>query len=202
MAPSSIEPLSFDRSRRMSRTRLFKNLEMNMQLVPFEPLGVERLMVALREDRKIDAIKEIRVITGCGLKEAKDMFEGIIDGILKSVRTDVLRSVKTDVGRLMVALRDSQKIDAIKEVRALTGQGLKEAKDMVEATIDGIFRTSKPQTVTEAGIFFVLDEDAHLGSYCNLSDAIEHAKERLGSSFYIARAEKRVTVVVHVDDVD
>jgi len=56
-------------------------------------------------DKKIEVIKEVRALTGLGLKEAKDLVEGAPKPVKEGV---------------------------IKEVRALTGLGLKEAKDLVE----------------------------------------------------------------------
>ncbi len=37
--------------------------------------GLEMLIVAVRNDRKIEAIKQIRTLTGLGLKESKDLVE-------------------------------------------------------------------------------------------------------------------------------
>ncbi len=53
------------------------------------------------------------------------------------------------VGRLLVSLARDEKINAIKEVRQLTGLGLKEAKDLVEAAcqyIDGRISAAKSKT--------------------------------------------------------
>ncbi len=45
------------------------------QLSPGEK---ERIMVLLREGKKIEAIKLCRTLTGCGLKEAKDTVEKLL----------------------------------------------------------------------------------------------------------------------------
>lgn len=36
---------------------------------------IKRLLVAFKANRRIDAIREIRLMTGLGLKEAKDLLE-------------------------------------------------------------------------------------------------------------------------------
>ncbi len=88
----------------------------------------------LQAGRKIDAIKRFREQTGAGLKEAKDAVEAIEQG-----RPSALPG-KPDEGfesELTGMLQAGRKIDAIKRFRELTGAGLKEAKDAIEAIEQG-----------------------------------------------------------------
>lgn len=107
--------------------------------------------------RKIMVIKLLRELTGLGLKEAKDMAESpgstVKAGLERAEAARIERQL-VDVGALVElrpraveasvddgpALVDvflhsfgSNKIQVIKEVRSLTGLGLKETKDLVEA---------------------------------------------------------------------
>ena len=106
--------------------------------------------------KKINAIKELRARTHLGLKEAKDGIEyyeahyasGAVSGFAPAtVRTSGYPYLPTPalgaewiehdpVGRRvkdhMTSKTTAYKIYAIKEMRALTSLGLKEAKDAVE----------------------------------------------------------------------
>jgi len=99
--------------------------------------------------QKILAIKEFRARTGAGLKDAKDAVEWfeahgewpaayrtgaalaseLVPPPQASIRQDPLRAIEQLVA-------EGQLIGAIKEVRALTGWGLKECKDAVEGYRD------------------------------------------------------------------
>ena len=75
---------------------------------------------------KINVIKVVRELTGLGLKEAKDL----VDGAPKPVKEGVS---KADAEALKKQLEDAgAKVEVIKVVRAVTGLGLKEAKDLVD----------------------------------------------------------------------
>lgn len=109
---------------------------------------------AIRNDRKIEAIKLYRRFSGAGLKEAKDFIEGIIepvpqiqrklDALLKSagVQYDPYANVPVSVrdalrnasvpAAVLDDIRNGRMIEAIKEYRTASGVGLKEAKDFVE----------------------------------------------------------------------
>ena len=67
-------------------------------------------------EKKIEVIKEVRALTGLGLKEAKDLVEAAPKAVKEGVTKD-----------------EAEKIKVIKVVREITGLGLKEAKDLVEA---------------------------------------------------------------------
>jgi len=98
--------------------------------------------------QKINVIKEVRAITGLGLKEAKDLVEGapkpVKEGANKADADKIKAQLeaagagaaaaaeeKTTFNVVLEAAGD-KKIQVIKEVRAITGLGLKEAKDLVE----------------------------------------------------------------------
>ena len=113
-------------------------------------------------EKKIDVIKEVRQITSLGLKEAKDLVEGapkaVKEGVSKDEAADLAKMLEEKWGvtaaaavavaaapgaaaapaeeqtefTVVLAAIGDKKIEVIKEVRALTGLGLKEAKDLVE----------------------------------------------------------------------
>ena len=81
----------------------------------------------------IQAIKHLREATGLGLKEAKDAVEAHRRGAataLPGARPPADAPGMTDVQR---ALQAGHKIEAIRLLRQVTGVGLKEAKDQVDA---------------------------------------------------------------------
>jgi ribosomal protein L7/L12 len=88
---------------------------------------------------KIAAIKRVRELTGLGLKEAKDYVEGLPLAALPDLPAPVAQQHSSvDVPEYALAevaalLAQGNKIAAIKHLRELTGLGLKEAKDYVEA---------------------------------------------------------------------
>ena len=77
--------------------------------------------------KKIQVIKEVRSLTNLGLKEAKDLVEAAPKVVLEKVARDVAAKAKE-----ALEADGGKKIQVIKVVRALTGLGLKEAKDLVE----------------------------------------------------------------------
>jgi ribosomal protein L7/L12 len=92
---------------------------------------------------KIEAIKRVRELTGLGLKEAKDYVEAMPRSALPDLPTAALSPVPNthpaaaDLAEVSALLARGNKIEAIKRVRELTGLGLKEAKDYVEAMPSG-----------------------------------------------------------------
>lgn len=89
-----------------------------------------RLVDLVREGRKIEAIKLVREVTGCGLKEGKDAVEKL-ERELTPGQPPVPRGKEAD-DEIRRLLREDRKIEAIKVYREATGCGLKEAKDAVE----------------------------------------------------------------------
>ena len=98
------------------------------------PAGEEKsefsLFLAAAGDKKINVIKEVRAITGLGLKEAKDL----VEAAPKEIKGGVAKKEAEEKSEftIFLAAAGDKKINVIKEVRAITGLGLKEAKDLVE----------------------------------------------------------------------
>jgi ribosomal protein L7/L12 len=90
----------------------------------------------LAAGNKIAAIKRVRELTDMGLKEAKDYVESLPSGQPAPI---AVRTSSTSIAdaqndpEVRAQLAAGHKILAIKRVRELTGLGLKEAKDLVEA---------------------------------------------------------------------
>jgi ribosomal protein L7/L12 len=90
-------------------------------------------------DNKIAAIKRVRELTGLGLKEAKDYVEALPLAAPADLPTLALKpavnadAATPDLAEVSALLAGGNKIAAIKRLRELTGLGLKDAKDYVEA---------------------------------------------------------------------
>ena len=54
-------------------------------------------MLAAAGDKKIEVIKEVRAITGLGLKEAKDLVEGAPKNVKEGVNKDEAEKVKAQL---------------------------------------------------------------------------------------------------------
>ena len=55
------------------------------------------VMLAAAGDKKIEVIKEVRAITGLGLKEAKDLVEGAPKAVKESVNKDEAEKIKAQL---------------------------------------------------------------------------------------------------------
>ncbi|HYF61401.1 MAG TPA: ribosomal protein L7/L12 [Herpetosiphonaceae bacterium] len=113
----------------------------------------ERVELLLAQGKKIEAIKEVRTVSGIGLKEAKDYVEGLASGFrpptiaagyaqpvsagVIALSPDAEREVRREIAA-------GNKIMAIKIVREASGAGLKEAKDFVEAMAAGVLPAIVP----------------------------------------------------------
>ncbi|MEQ8221122.1 MAG: ribosomal protein L7/L12 [Candidatus Eremiobacterota bacterium] len=121
-----------------------------------EKFSLDTFRQLVEEDKKIEAIKMVRIFTGTGLKEAKDFVEhyqstGCSWDAVKEAYCDIACKLtevpdrSNNEGRdifpyekthgeeeIEHLLKKGQKIMAIKRVRELTGVGLKEAKDFVD----------------------------------------------------------------------
>jgi ribosomal protein L7/L12 len=100
---------------------------------------------------KIEAIKRVRELTGMGLKEAKDYVEALpLTGTTPPVsNTSAAPAISAALSEVYLLAQQGNKIQAIKRYRELTGVGLKEAKDFVEAMpLTG----ASPPRITPAGI--------------------------------------------------
>lgn len=90
---------------------------------------------ALRQGNKIEAIKVLREQWGIGLAEAKDAVERAERGADSRPQDGVASSAGKFPLEATVALKQGNKIGAIKIVRTAFGLGLKEAKNAVEAHV-------------------------------------------------------------------
>jgi len=105
-------------------------------------------------NHKIEAIKQVRELTGLGLKEAKDYIEGLplaaLDDLPASAPYPVVSTnlAAPNLAEVSVLLAGGNKIGAIKRVRELTGLGLKEAKAYVEAMPSGGPLPTLPSSVS------------------------------------------------------
>jgi ribosomal protein L7/L12 len=122
--------------------------------VPAENLAEIRALLV--QGNKIQAIKQLRELTGLGLKEAKDAVEAMDAGSYETTPASSQPSSQPSSsqfsGQALEEIRSlvehGNKIGAIKRVRELTGLGLKEAKDYV----DSIPRHGSPPSLPSAGV--------------------------------------------------
>ena len=64
---------------------------------PVEEKTEFTVVLAAAGDKKIEVIKEVRAITGLGLKEAKDLVEGAPKNVKESVTKDEAEKVKAQL---------------------------------------------------------------------------------------------------------
>jgi large subunit ribosomal protein L7/L12 len=57
-------------------------------------------MLASAGDKKIEVIKEVRAITGLGLKEAKDLVEGAPKAVKEGVTKDEAEKIKATLEKV------------------------------------------------------------------------------------------------------
>ena len=95
---------------------------------PAEEKSEFTIFLSAAGDKKINVIKEVRALTGLGLKEAKDL----VEAAPKEIKKGVAKKDAEEAKKKLEAAGD-KKINVIKEVRSITGLGLKEAKDLVES---------------------------------------------------------------------
>jgi ribosomal protein L7/L12 len=89
---------------------------------------------AIREGNLIEAIKVVRQERSLGLKEAKDVVDAYIQSHEQPTSTGA--PLASDIPlKSMLALRQGNKIEAIRVVHTNQGLGLKESKEAVEAYI-------------------------------------------------------------------
>lgn len=91
------------------------------------------VLAALQDGNTIEAIKRLRQATGLGLKEAKDAIDAHLAGLPVSISVREAGSGLQLPADVLAALREGNKIEAIRLLREHTGLGLKEAKDAVDA---------------------------------------------------------------------
>lgn len=108
----------------MTNKELFAEVQKtNRELfAEIQRLSVELGRVTFAKELAEERARELAV----ALSEAREELSASARACVKAT------SKPEDVRQLLVALRDRQKIDAIKRIRELTGMALKESKDMVE----------------------------------------------------------------------
>ena len=115
-----------------------------------EKFSLDKFRQLVEEDKKIEAIKIVRIFTGTGLKEAKDFvehfqttgcsweavreaFRDIADKLTDDINNrEEIHREGNDIKEIKNLLRSGNKIMAIKRIRELTDAGLKEAKDFAD----------------------------------------------------------------------
>ena len=101
------------------------------------PAGEEKsefsLFLAAAGDKKINVIKEVRAITGLGLKEAKDL----VEAAPKEIKGGVPKK-EADEFKKKLEAAGASKLAVVKLVKELTGLGLKEAKELVDGAPSNI----------------------------------------------------------------
>ncbi len=104
-----------------------------------DPARWTEIKTLVESGNKIEAIKLFRELTGAGLKEAKDAVEQMEahqNFDVSAVRIGITGAGDIQSAQMLAVqtlLGMGKKIEAIKVYRQLTGVGLKEAKDAVEA---------------------------------------------------------------------
>jgi len=126
---------------------------------------LSEVAVLAQQGQKIEAIKLYRQITSVGLKEAKDAVEAMEAGQPWNALPQVTFEA-TALAEVKSLLQAGQKIEAIKHYRQITGVGLKEAKDAVEAMEAGQLWNALPQAT-----FTGADEAATLAEVKSLLQA-------------------------------
>jgi large subunit ribosomal protein L7/L12 len=64
---------------------------------PVEEKTEFTVMLAAAGDKKIEVIKEVRAVTGLGLKEAKDLVEGAPKAVKESIGKDEAEKIKAQL---------------------------------------------------------------------------------------------------------
>ena len=91
-------------------------------------------MSAVTKEQVVSFIENMSVIELSGLvKELETKFGVSAAATVSAGAAGPAAEAKTEFNVMLVAMGD-KKIDVIKEVRAITGLGLKEAKDLVEGS--------------------------------------------------------------------
>jgi ribosomal protein L7/L12 len=98
--------------------------------------------------RKIEAIKLYRQASGAGLAEAKRFVESLSEDA-QVAGNDARTLSDASIDEIQAALFAGKKIDAIKRYRNASGEGLKEAKEFIDA-LEAELRRTQPTRFTVA----------------------------------------------------
>lgn len=101
-------------------------------LLGLEMLRTEIRLYGDRSDRKLDAIEALIKDRAENVEQSQDDMPPTTGHRYLETTKIVRRDIMHHLPIIFEAIKDDRKIDAIKEVRNLTGCGLKEAKDLVE----------------------------------------------------------------------
>jgi len=161
---------------------------------PIADPDLVEITALLARGNKIAAIKRVRELTGLGLKEAKHYVEQLPFAALRDLPAPVAQQHSSaDVPEYALAevsalLAQGDKIEAIKRVRELTGLGLKEAKDYVEAMpAAGSLRAQPPVVTPAASNRSDLGEVYALAHQGNKIAAIKRYRELTGAGLKEAK---------------
>ena len=113
---------------------------------------VSSIRTAILAGRTIEAIKLYRAATGAGLKDGKEFVEALAAALLRGASGEIaMPATSIDLEPMKAAIFAERKIEAIKLYRAVTGRGLKESKDFVEALESELRRTQETLELALAG---------------------------------------------------
>jgi ribosomal protein L7/L12 len=104
--------------------------------VRLDPAAEQEMRQLVAQGQKIEAIKQVRQLTGLGLKEAKDYVESLppTSAFVAAEPAAAPRVDQGEIEREARTLLDSgNTIGAVKRVRELTGWGLKESREYVQS---------------------------------------------------------------------
>ncbi|MCI0334853.1 MAG: ribosomal protein L7/L12 [Planctomycetes bacterium] len=113
---------------------------------PISDDELDAVRAQLLAGRKIEAIKLYRQASGAGLAEAKRFVE-LWETDPQAAGRPTGSFSDADIAEIQAAIFAGQKIPAIKLYRKASGQGLKEAKDFVEA-LEAELRRTDPTKFT------------------------------------------------------
>jgi ribosomal protein L7/L12 len=124
-------------------------IEVNLASLTGDPDKLHELRNAMLAGKQMDAIKIFREMYDVGLADAQENIQDLMDGKIIRVRREMPTVIQTSTVNVsgatqqqaqafQQALTSGNKIEAIKIYREMTGQGLKESKDAVEAILNGM----------------------------------------------------------------
>ncbi|MEO8002822.1 MAG: ribosomal protein L7/L12 [Arenimonas sp.] len=114
-------------------------------------------MLEANRGNLIEAIKITRTGTGLGLKEAKDLVDAYVAGTPIDAQAFVCEGSSQLPSAAISAIESGNSIEAIKILRAETGLGLKEAKDVIDTYVSrNPVAKSRSQTI-------VIGESSQIG---------------------------------------
>ncbi len=123
-------------------------------MINVSPEAKQKALLFLSKNQKIAAVKVIKDLSGCGLKEAKDYVDG-----LEEVQQPITNVADLDA-ELLVILNQGNKLSAIKHYKDATGLGLAESKDYVEKLMQFKVSSNITQQSRDTDIKNIIAENA------------------------------------------